>query len=107
MTTRQPRIEVPSLLRFERQAIAAALNLIEDRRPDRQEQAFALLDELAALPAPAHFSFPLAIFGLMRREALRVSRLRAPHFVALRTRGRWGVPARSWPAAPRTKPGRS
>jgi LAO/AO transport system kinase len=51
---RRPRIDVLSLLRFERQAIAAALNLIEDRRPDRQEQALALLDELAALPAPAH-----------------------------------------------------
>ncbi|HEV8712208.1 MAG TPA: methylmalonyl Co-A mutase-associated GTPase MeaB [Candidatus Binatia bacterium] len=54
MTTRRPRIDVPSLLRFERQAIAAALNLIEDRRPERQEQALALLDELATLPAPAH-----------------------------------------------------
>jgi len=41
-------------LRFERQAIAAALNLVEDRRPDRQEQALALLDELAALPVSAH-----------------------------------------------------
>ena len=54
MTTQQLRIEVPSLLRFERQAIAAALNLIEDRRPDRQQQALTLLDELAALPTPAH-----------------------------------------------------
>jgi len=54
VTTRHPRIDVPSLLRFERQAIAAALNLVEDRRPDRQEQALTLLDELAALPAPAH-----------------------------------------------------
>lgn len=54
MTTRRRHIEVPSLLRFERPAIAAALNLIEDRRPDRQEQALALLDELAVLPAPAH-----------------------------------------------------
>jgi LAO/AO transport system kinase len=54
VTTRHHRLDVPSLLRFERQAIAAALNLIEDRRPDRQEQALALLDELAALPAPAH-----------------------------------------------------
>ncbi len=54
MTTRRPRIDVPSLLRFERQAIAAAVNLVEDRRPDRQEQALTLLDELTALPAPAH-----------------------------------------------------
>ncbi|MBI3301610.1 MAG: 50S ribosome-binding GTPase [Deltaproteobacteria bacterium] len=54
MTTRRRHIDIPSLLRFERQAIAAALNLIEDRRPDRQEQALALLDELAILPAPAH-----------------------------------------------------
>ena len=54
MTTRRPRIDVSSLLRFERQVIAAALNLIEDRRPERQEQALALLDELAAFPAPAH-----------------------------------------------------
>ncbi len=54
MTTRRRHIDVPSLLRFERQAIAAALNLVEDRRPDRQEQALTLLDELAALPAPAH-----------------------------------------------------
>ena len=54
VTTRRPRIDVPSLLRFERHTIAAALNLIEDRRPERQEQALALLDELAALPAPAH-----------------------------------------------------
>ncbi|MGH7965772.1 MAG: P-loop NTPase fold protein, partial [Candidatus Binatia bacterium] len=54
MTTRKPRIDIPSLLRFERQAIAAALNLIEDRRPDRQEQALTLLDEMAALPSQAH-----------------------------------------------------
>jgi len=54
VTPRRPRIDVPSLLRFERQAIAAALNLVEDRRPDRQEQALALLDELTVLPAPAH-----------------------------------------------------
>lgn len=53
MTVRHSHINLPSLLRFERQAIAAALNLIEDRRPDRQEQALALLDELSALPAQA------------------------------------------------------
>ena len=54
MSTKRPRIDVPALLRFERQAIAAAVNLIEDRRPDRQSQALTLLDELAVLPAPAH-----------------------------------------------------
>jgi len=54
VTNQRPRIDVPSLLRFERSAIAAALNLIEDRRPERQEQALALLDELAALPTLAH-----------------------------------------------------
>ncbi|MBI3797581.1 MAG: methylmalonyl Co-A mutase-associated GTPase MeaB [Deltaproteobacteria bacterium] len=41
-------------MRFERSAIAAALNLIEDRRSERQGQALALLDELAALPTLAH-----------------------------------------------------
>lgn len=45
---------IDALLRFERRAIASALNLLEDRRPQRQEQAFVLLDALAALPAPAH-----------------------------------------------------
>jgi LAO/AO transport system kinase len=54
VTKHQPRIAVPSLVRFERRAIAAALNLIEDRRPERQEQALALLDELTTLPASAH-----------------------------------------------------
>lgn len=54
MTTHNRRIDTPPLLRFERQAIAAALNLIEDRRPDRHEQALTLLDELSALPAQAH-----------------------------------------------------
>jgi len=51
---RKRPIDVPSLLRFERSAVAAALNLIEDRRPDRQARALALLDELATLPAQAH-----------------------------------------------------
>lgn len=51
---RRPRIDIPALLRFERHQIAAALNLLEDRRPDRQEQALALLDELTPLPSPAH-----------------------------------------------------
>ncbi|HXG19531.1 MAG TPA: hypothetical protein VNN62_10725, partial [Methylomirabilota bacterium] len=54
VTTQRPHIDLNALLRFERKSIAAALNLIEDRRPARQTQALALLDELAALPAPAH-----------------------------------------------------
>ncbi len=54
MTTQRPTIDVSSLLNFERKAIAAALNLLEDRRPARQAQALALLDELTAYPAPAH-----------------------------------------------------
>jgi LAO/AO transport system kinase len=54
VTNRRRHIEIPSLLRFERQALAAALNLIEDRRPDRQAQALTLLDELATLPVSAH-----------------------------------------------------
>ena len=54
MTTRRHQVDVQALLRFDRKTIAAALNLIEDRRPERQEQALALLDQLAALPAPAH-----------------------------------------------------
>ena len=54
MTTQRRHINILSLLRFERSAIAAALNLIEDRRPDRQERALALLDELTTLPASAH-----------------------------------------------------
>ncbi|MBI3248942.1 MAG: methylmalonyl Co-A mutase-associated GTPase MeaB [Deltaproteobacteria bacterium] len=54
MTIQRPHLDIPSLLRFERRSIAAALNLIEDRRPLRQAQALALLDECAALPAGAH-----------------------------------------------------
>jgi LAO/AO transport system kinase len=54
VTTRSSHITVPALLRFERQAIAAAVNLLEDRRPDRQAQALTLLDELALLPVSAH-----------------------------------------------------
>ena len=54
MTTHRFHIDIPRLLRFDRTAIAAALNLLEDRRPARQEQALALLDELTAHPAPAH-----------------------------------------------------
>jgi LAO/AO transport system kinase len=57
VNTRTPRIDIqallPALLRFERKTIAAALNLLEDRRPGRQEQALALLDQLVSLPAPA------------------------------------------------------
>lgn len=54
MTHTHPHIDIPTLLRFERKAIAAALNLLEDRRPARQRDAVALLDELTPLPAPAH-----------------------------------------------------
>ena len=54
VTTQRPHIDIPSLLRFERKSIAAALNLIEDRRPARHAQAIALLDELSTHPAPAH-----------------------------------------------------
>jgi len=53
VTTQRPHINIPSLLRFERSAIAAALNLLEDRRPERQAQALRLLDELTTLPALA------------------------------------------------------
>jgi LAO/AO transport system kinase len=52
--TQRPHLDIPSLLRFERKSIAAALNLLEDRRPDRQKGALALLDELTTYPAPAH-----------------------------------------------------
>ncbi|MGE0680743.1 MAG: ArgK/MeaB family GTPase [Candidatus Binatia bacterium] len=54
MTTRHHPIDIQSLLRFERKSIAAALNLIEDRRPARQEQALTLLDELSTHAALAH-----------------------------------------------------
>lgn len=54
MTTRRRHVEISSLLRFERSSIAAALNLIENRRSDHQEQALTLLDELTTLPVPAH-----------------------------------------------------
>jgi LAO/AO transport system kinase len=53
VTTQRSSIDLPSLLRFERKSIAAALNLLEDRRPARQAQALALLDELTTHPAPA------------------------------------------------------
>lgn len=54
MTTHRSPIDLPSLLRFERRTVAAALNLIEDRRPDRRAQALALLDELTTHPVTAH-----------------------------------------------------
>lgn len=54
VSTQRPYTDIPALLRFERKAIAAALNLLEDRRPARQQEAMALLDDLTSLPAPAH-----------------------------------------------------
>jgi LAO/AO transport system kinase len=54
VSTKRPHISIPALLRFDRTAIAAALNLLEDRRPARHEQALALLDELSTHPASAH-----------------------------------------------------
>jgi LAO/AO transport system kinase len=54
VTTQRPLIDIPSLLRFERKTVAAALNLLEDRRPARQAQALALLDELTTYPVTAH-----------------------------------------------------
>lgn len=54
VSTHRSHIDIQSLLRFERKSIAAALNLIEDRRPVRQAQALTLLDELSPLAAPAH-----------------------------------------------------
>jgi len=54
MTTRHSPPDIQSLLRFERKSIAAALNLIEDRRPTRQAQALALFDELSTHPVSAH-----------------------------------------------------
>ena len=54
VTTNHPHIDIPRVLHFDRAAIAAALNLLEDRRPARHEHALALLDELTAQPSPAH-----------------------------------------------------
>jgi LAO/AO transport system kinase len=54
VTTQRPPIDIPSLLRFERRTVAAALNLLEDRRPARQAQALVLLDELTTYPTLAH-----------------------------------------------------
>lgn len=45
---------VAALVDFDRQAIARALNLLEDRRPNRRAQALTLLDTLSTLPASAH-----------------------------------------------------
>ncbi|NOT55594.1 MAG: methylmalonyl Co-A mutase-associated GTPase MeaB [Deltaproteobacteria bacterium] len=54
MSPQRPHIDVAALLRFERKSIAAALNLLEDRRPARQAHALVLLDELTSSPTPAH-----------------------------------------------------
>ncbi len=48
-----PHSTVSALVDFHRQAVARALNLLEDRRPNRQAQALTLLDTLSALPASA------------------------------------------------------
>ena len=47
-------LDLQALLRFDRKAIAAALNLLEDRRAERRERALAVLDDFAGLPAAAH-----------------------------------------------------
>ncbi len=52
--TQPPHSTVSALVDFDRQAIARALNLLEDRRPNRKAQALSLLDTLSALPASAH-----------------------------------------------------
>ncbi len=52
--TQLPHSTVDALVNFNRQAIARALNLLEDRRPNRQAQALTLLDTLSTLPASAH-----------------------------------------------------
>lgn len=44
---------VSALVDFQRQVIARALNLLEDRRPDRQAQALTLLDALSTRPVSA------------------------------------------------------
>ena len=48
-----PHSAVSALVDFQRQAIARALNLLEDRRPDRQAQALTLLDALSTQPVSA------------------------------------------------------
>ena len=52
--TQPARSTVDALANFNRQAIARALNLLEDRRPNRQAQALTLLDTLSTLPTSAH-----------------------------------------------------
>ena len=52
--TQSSHSTVAALVDFNRQAIARALNLLEDRRPNRQAQALMLLDTLSTLPAAAH-----------------------------------------------------
>lgn len=54
MSTKHLHIDISRLLCFDRTAIAGALNLLEDRRPARQDQALALLDELSTYPVSAH-----------------------------------------------------
>jgi LAO/AO transport system kinase len=54
VSTKHPPSDISRLLRFDRTAIAGALNLLEDRRPARQDQALALLDELSTYPVSAH-----------------------------------------------------
>ena len=51
--TQPPHSAVSALVDFNRQAIARALNLLEDRRPDRQAQALTLLDTLSTRPVAA------------------------------------------------------
>ncbi len=51
--TQPPHSAVAALVDFNRQAIARALNLLEDRRPDRQAQALTLLDALSTRPVSA------------------------------------------------------
>ena len=55
MTTNESlQLDVSDLVDFNRRALARALNLLEDRRPNRQAQALTLLDTLSALPVSAH-----------------------------------------------------
>ena len=51
--TQSSHSTIAALVDFNRQAVARALNLLEDRRPNRQAQALTLLDTLSALPASA------------------------------------------------------
>ena len=55
MTTNESlQLDVSDLVDFNRRALARVLNLLEDRRPNRQAQALTLLDTLSALPVSAH-----------------------------------------------------